>query len=66
MKLCKDCKYYTTLNTSTIPRCGRVVDLVTGDKIALCSSERIGGWLESRVWDVCGASGRFWKPKDVK
>lgn len=68
---CTDCIYYRDRKGNTA-KCVRysLIDMVDGGHSYLLEAsawyQREGGWLYSRINNLCGKEGRFFKAKDDK
>jgi len=70
MRLCKDCKWSSTPNT-TFSNCNNpkniMVDIVTGSqkrKWDYCSTQRLHNRFDSWLVGECGKIGRWWETKE--
>lgn len=70
VKLCINCHHCDAF-VPILPRCrcpqNDAGDVVTGEYTArwnMCDTHRTVGWLESRVFGLCGKEGRWFQGKD--
>ena len=73
MKFCKDCKWVRDIEQKpygwecSAPQIKKGTKLLTGiplEKLKYCEDSRSGGFLFSRLDNVCGKSGRWFKLRD--